>query len=161
MATVTCQVPKDEEVSELLTGLLGRDVHAAWSPGSYQLPPEGRIACYRTDDDELAAVAVADPAFACRSGAALVLIPAGSADESVEADAIPSTLEENFHEVVNIMASLLNADGSAHVRLAEVLTLRDPRPDEVAAAVESPTKRRVFHATIDGYGRGTVTFMFV
>jgi len=160
MSTVTCRVPNDEQVGELLAGLLGREVTAVWVPGSWQPPPVVRVASYRTDAGELAAVAVADAAFACRAGAALVLVPAGGADEAVDAGEIPPQLDENFHEVVNVMASLLNEDGGAHVRLTAVEPLGRSVPAEVAAVVADPSKRRVFHVTVDGYGRGTVALLF-
>jgi hypothetical protein len=161
MSTVVCRVPNDEQVSELLSGLLGRDVRAVWTPGTHEMPRQGRVACYRTDGDEAVAVAVADVGFVCRSGAALVLVPPGGADEAAESGEVPVPLDENFHEVVNIMASLLNADDSAHVRLTSVSPIGGDLPPDAAAILAGPTKRRVFHVSIDGYGRGVVTLLFV
>jgi hypothetical protein len=161
MSTVVCQVPNDEQVSQLLTDLLGREVQATWTPGNHEMPRHGMVASYCTDDGRTVALAVSDAGFACRTGAALVLVPPGGANESADAGEVPDHLEENFHEVVNIMASLLNADGGAHVRLGQVHAIGDPLDEEAAQILATPTKRRVFHTTVEGYGRGVVTFLFV
>lgn len=158
---VVCNVPNDENVAQLLTDLLGREVTAVWEPGNHPLPERGRIATYSTDHDQAVAVAVADAAFANRTGAALVLIPPGKADEATEEGDVPEMLGENFHEVVNIMASLLNAEESAHVRLTSVIPVDGPVPEDVKHVLERQVKRRVFYVNIDGYGRGSISFMLV
>lgn len=156
-----CTIPNDETVGELLETLVGREVKCAWTPGTHPLPDRGQLAVYSDDSDITVAVAVADVGFVCRSGGALVMMPPGGLDEAVDGGEYPESIVENFSEVVNIMASLLNSDASPHVRLTHVqdaaLPIEDPRAPEIMA---KPSKRRVFDVTITGYGRGRIIFLF-
>lgn len=161
LATPNCTIPNDEVVGELLESLLGREVKCAWTPGNHPLPEAGQVAVYSDDADGAVAVAVADLGFICRTGAALVMVPPGGADEAVETGEVPEQLRENFAEVVNIMASLLNSDATPHVRLTETHDRhRAPSDPVIASIMESPAKRRVFDVNIEGYGRGRIVFLF-
>ncbi|MHB1138030.1 MAG: hypothetical protein ACYC2O_03680 [Microthrixaceae bacterium] len=156
-----CRVPNDETVGGMLTDLLGREVKCVWTPGTHELPRKGQIAIYSDDDEVAVAVAIADAGFICRTGGALVMVPSGGVNEAAESGEIPESLHENFAEVVNIMASLLNSDETPHVRLTAVVA-RD-EIDAHPAAVEimdSPTKRRVFDINVDAYGRGRIVMLF-
>ena len=73
----------------------------------------------------------------------------------------PCPKGENFAEVVNIMASLLNSDATPHVRLTETHDRhRAPSDPVITSMMESPAKRRVFDVNIEGYGRGRIVFLF-
>lgn len=156
-----CQVPNDETVGGLLTDLLGREVKCVWTPGTHELPRVGQVAVYSDDDDVVVAVAIADDGFICRTGGALVMVPAGGVNEAAETGEIPESLQENFAEVVNIMASLMNSDETPHVRLTGVLGRDEVSSRPAALAImESPGKRRVFDVNIDAYGRGRIVLLF-
>lgn len=156
-----CRIPTDEQIAEMLTGLLGREVSCHWSPGTHPLPDTGRVAVYRDDAEVPVAVAVADVAFICRTGGALVMVPTKGVQENVEQGEVPEQLGDNFAEVVNIMASLLNSDDTPHVRLTQVRG-RDERSDDARAELilAEPSRRRVFDVAVEDYGRGRIVFLF-
>lgn len=156
-----CRIPTDEQIAEMLTALLGREVSCHWSPGTHQLPDAGRVAVYRDDAEIPVAVAVADVAFICRTGGALVMVPTKGVQENVEQGEIPDQLGDNFGEVVNIMASLLNSDDTPHVRLTTIHG-RDERSDDPRAEsiLAEPSRRRVFDVSVEDYGRGRIVFLF-
>ncbi len=156
-----CRIPTDDDIAELLEGLLGRSVGCAWTPGTHPLPDSGRVAVYSDDAERPVAVAVADTPFICRSGGALVMVPTKGVEDAIAADEIPEQLGENFAEVVNIMASLLNSDDTPHVRLTQIHD-RHATPSDARAStiVSEPAKRRVFDVNIEDYGRGRIVFLF-
>jgi hypothetical protein len=156
-----CRIPNDETVGGMLTDLLGREVKCVWTPGTHELPRAGQVAVYSDDDDVAVAVAIADHGFICRTGGALVMVPAGGVNEAADTGEIPESLQENFAEVVNIMASLMNSDETPHVRLTAVMDRDEVASSPAALAImEAPTKRRVFDINIDAYGRGRIVMLF-
>lgn len=121
----------------------------------------GVIAEYIDDDDVLMALCLADHPFVCYCGAALSMIPAAAAKESVRRNELPENLLDNYSEVVNIMARLLNSPTTAHLRLGRVHVVPGELPEEVSKAMAAPSMRRDFAATITGYGSGNVSLLLV
>lgn len=156
-----CRVPNDETVGGMLTDLLGREVKCTWTPGTHELPREGQVAVYSDDDEVAVAVAIADAGFICRTGGALVMVPSKGVNEAADSGEIPESLHENFAEVVNIMASLLNSDETPHVRLTAVVPRGEVEAHpEALAIMDAPAKRRVFDIHVDSYGRGRIVMLF-
>lgn len=121
----------------------------------------GVIAEYIDDDDVLLALCLADHAFVCYCGAALSMIPPAAAKESIRRNELPDNLLDNYSEVVNIMARLVNSPTTAHLRLGRVHVVPGELPEEVSKAVASPSLRRDFAVTITGYGSGNVSLLLV
>jgi hypothetical protein len=155
----TIPLPIQESVRDLLAGLLGRTVAVA-KAGELDLDSQpGMVGLYVTGDDTVSVVALGDVGFACRTGAALTMIPAAVANESVTAGEIPENLLENAHEVINVASRLVNSASSPHVRLTDVHVMPASLPDDVSALIASPGARRDFAVTIDGYGEARFSLL--
>ncbi|MBK5223994.1 MAG: hypothetical protein JJE52_14205 [Acidimicrobiia bacterium] len=151
-------VPIQEAVGDFVSALVGRGA-AAGKVTPTDIEPDGShvIGIYRDTHGAIAAISLADLDFAAGTGAALGMIPSAAAHEAVAAGELPETLLENYQEVANIMTSLLNSQNSPHLVLDEVRPSSDPDlPAEVWEAIASPSKRREFAVTIDGYGNGRI-----
>jgi hypothetical protein len=158
MTTVLLPHPKD--VRDMFTGLLGRDVEVA--PGTPVVPTDtvrAAIGVYVEDNLSLAAAAAADLPLAAYAGAALGLIPKGAADDAVEEKSLPTSVWENFAELLNIGASLLNHDNAPHVRLYGLHNPDElPTPD-VAALLRGLGHRLDLVVKISGYGTGALSIV--
>ncbi|MGQ0632585.1 MAG: hypothetical protein ACT4P1_16315 [Sporichthyaceae bacterium] len=158
MSTVLLPSPKD--VRDLFTGLLGRDVTVA--PGRPVVPtPDVRAAVgtYVEDNLTLAAAAAADVPLVAYAGAALGLIPVGTADGAIEEGLITPSMWENFAEVLNIAAALLNHDGASHLRLYGTTAPEQlPAPD-VSELLRGFGHRLDLTVTIAGYGAGAFSIV--
>lgn len=127
-----------------------------------EIKPEGNhvIALYLDDLRRPAALVIADLALAATTGAALAMIPAAAANDSLRHGEIPEELFENFREVANVTASLLNSPTTPHLTLSGAWLSDDPAlPGEAWTILSDPNKRRRFAVTIDGYGSGTIDFV--
>ena len=58
-----------------------------------------------------------DLPLAANAGAALGLLPAGAAEDSIEEKKLSPMLAENVFELCNVLTSLLNREGGPHVKL--------------------------------------------
>lgn len=159
-------VPIQEAVGEFVAALVDRPAAATKvQPTPIDRDPDEReqrwvVALYEDQQGRLAALALADLAFAAATGAALGMIPAAAASDAVKAGELSETLAENYAEVANIMASVLNSPSSPHLRSAGTWSLDDPDlSDEVWEVLASARKRREFAVTIDGYDDGRVSIV--
>lgn len=150
-------LPTEEQVHELLFGLLGREVQLSLG-GKIRSKNGGSVAVYVDDEDRVAAFGVSDVPFAAYTGAALALLPARVAHAATESGKIDGELWENFREVANIAASLFCTDGGTHVRLKDTHELTRDLPDDVMSALRKPQGRVVFTVDVADYGRGKVAF---
>jgi hypothetical protein len=153
---MTTQLPAAQEVRELVEGLLGRSVEAR--PARFGVDPkanrENLLGAYVSDDGRLSALVLVDLAAAARLGAALGLAPRSTADEAIKAGLLPVQLGENVAEVLNVAASLFNAEGAPHLRLLTVHGGDAPVPARVAAATTAFAPRLDLELDISGYGTG-------
>lgn len=158
MSTILLPSPKD--VREMVEGLLGREVTVA--PGRPVVPTaEARagIGVYVEDNLSLAAVAAADLALCAFAGSALGLIPAPTAEGAVEDGALSPAMWENFAELLNIAASLLNADGAPHVRLYSTNPPEQLPANDVGELLRGFGHRIDLTLTIAGYGSGALSIV--
>lgn len=154
-------VPIQEDIRDLLGDLLGRGV-AVDKKGeaiAFDEDEAGLVATYITESGDVGALCVCDSNFAILVGAALVMVPANVAREQMKAGVIDETHLEFTHEVVNILAKLLNTPRTPHLKLAELHLLPGELPEAVAALLASPEFRRDFVATVEGYGEGRVSIL--
>jgi hypothetical protein len=153
-------LPSIDAVKALLGSML--DKHVLGKPcAAVTLGPKaaGIVATYVTDAGALAAVGLFDLPCASYLGAALAMFPVGLATESIKAGKLDPNVAEGFHEVANVGASLLNADGAPHVKLKSVVPLAGGLPPEVAALIARPKKRRDVEVTVTGFGSGKLAFL--
>lgn len=148
-------IPPAKPVRDLLEDLLGRDVDVR--PGAPLSPEHDRsttVAVYVDDALQLRLVGVADLAFSAYAGAAIGLVPAGAAQAAVEDRLLPSNIQDNLYEVLNICAALLNAEGLPHVKLHTVHFPGATPPHQVLSVACTLGRRLDLEVDIAGYGTG-------
>jgi hypothetical protein len=152
--------PIQEDVRDLLKDLLGRGV-AVDKTSKMELEDDAcaLLAVYSTDDAQMAALVIVDGPLCARAGAALSMVPATVAEESVSKNELTDTLVDNIREVVNIFARFLNSAKSPHVRLTETMVLPTELPDNVRALHDAPEFRRDFAVQVEGYGAGRFSIL--
>lgn len=104
------------------------------------------------------ALGLSDIRFAAYSGAALAMIPVAVAAESVKKNKLEENLRENFYEVINILAAVMNASSEAHLKLGE-LAGPAQAPEAAKAIIAKPGKRVDFDVTVEGFGAGKLGFL--
>ncbi len=152
----TTPLPAAQAVRELVEGLLGRSVEARSAHAGVELKRnrENLVGAYVTDVGHLSAVVLVDLAGAARLGAALGLAPRTAADAAITSGLLPVQLGDNVAEVLNVAASLFNADGAPHLRLLSVYGGDAPVPADVATAAAAFAPRVDLELDIAGYGPG-------
>lgn len=153
-AKASVTLPDEEQLSEMITGLLDRRVTVRRDFVATPLPAAGEVALFDDDDGDLAALAVADIGFAAATAAALTLIPVEQVTGAVDEGTLGDSLRDNYYEVVNILSSLLNGNPARHVRLTTTHPLGEPAGVDVDALVAARAPR-TFRIEVDGYGSGT------
>ena len=150
----TIILPDADALSKMLASLLGRKVLVAAGDAA-----DGAWAGrYITHADALAAVGVGDAQLVSMAGSALSMVPPGAAQAAADSGDPTEAMIENFHEILNVAASLIIDAGSEHVRL-DGMTPANALDDETAAMASTGAKRRDFTVDIDGYGKGSLSFI--
>jgi hypothetical protein len=143
-----------ERVRGLLEPLLGRMVKVQPLNGPVGLAVSG---IYRTDDGRIAGTCGFDLPLAASVSAALGLFPVSMVRQALATRSLDGPLMDDFGEVLNICARLINDVSSAHVALAEIV--RSP------AAGRKPEGRALtnsgFHVSVAGYGEGALSIAIV
>ncbi|MGO4258761.1 hypothetical protein [Marmoricola sp. RAF53] len=163
MSTLTSShLPVTKEVRDLLTELLDRPVQL--SP-STPLAPTPKTPCtvgvYVDDLLQVTALIATDLPLSAYAGAAIGLVPVGGAELAIEEGVLNDTLRENLYEVLNIAASLFNADGATHVRLYDVHHVGNPLPPDVMARALTLGRREDMTVEVGGYGTGRLSIVLV
>jgi hypothetical protein len=114
--------------------------------------PGNVVGVYVNDSLGLAAAIVVDLAGAARLGGALGMLPPGGVDDAIEDNALSGMLQDNCHEVLNVLAVTLNVAGAPHVRLYEMYGPDDSVPADVAALTARTGERLDVVLSIAGYG---------
>lgn len=155
-------IPAPLQVRELLEDLLGRGVEVAptepWAPMGWV---QGTYAVYVDDSLVVRCVGVCDLPFSAHAGAAIGLLPPGTAEEAVEAKEISEAIAENLYEVLNICAALQNAEGAPHMKLHQVHHIGGTAPPQVAQLAAVLGQRLDLKVKIAGYGEGRLSFVGV
>ena len=151
-------MPAAKPVRDMLTDLLGRNVEVVVSTPYAPMHGEpGTLAVYVDDRTIVRAVMVADLPFSAYAGAAIGLVPVHGAEEAIKEKLLPQALEENFYEVLNISASLMNAEGLPHLRLYQMYAPGTLPPTEVSNCARILGGRLDLAVEIAGYGKGRLS----
>jgi len=150
-------LPDPKEISELFTNLLGKQVTVKGGAPAADAKG-GTLAVYSDDAGAVGAVAVSDLPLASNAGAALSMIPAGMAEESIKAGALAENLADNWHEVLNVASQLFNCGAGHRVKLADIHPASDP-PAAAAGLLGAPGGRLDLEVAIAGYGSGTLSLL--
>src|ERR1041384_4708237 len=114
-------LPGTLAVRNLFEDLLGREVTV--SPGDPLSADEvntSTIAIFTDTAQQIYAVLGMDLILSANAGAALGLLPAGAAEDSIDEKKLNANLAENVGELCNVLTSLLNKEGSPHIKLHQV-----------------------------------------
>src|SRR5262245_15333202 len=90
------------EISEALTQLLGRDISVA--PAGSPEPTE-LVVRYVDGSGDLVSAWTLEKGLAFSLGGALMMVPRSIVDEAIKSGTETAQLEENFREVVNVLAT--------------------------------------------------------
>lgn len=149
------RVPNPKPVRDMLADLLGRNVDlVVASPYAPMLGEPSTLAVYVDDSTIVRAVMVGDLPFSAYAGAAIGLMPLPAAETALEERKLPQTMEENLYEVLNICASLLNAEGLPHVRLYDMYAPGRIPSSELTNCTRTMGGRLDLRVDIAGYGAG-------
>jgi hypothetical protein len=142
-------------VRNLLEDLLGREITVtpADPPEAGNLPTMV-VALYVDSGGRLAAVLGMDLSLAANAGAALGLLPAGAAEDSIEEKRLSPMLAENVQELCNVLTGLLNREGAPHVKLYKVVLPGEQLPNDAAAHLLALGQRLDVRTEIARYGGG-------
>nr|WP_205706545.1 response regulator [Kineococcus vitellinus] len=153
-------LPSNLALRNLLSDLLNRDVELAEGrPVPVGGVPGSVVGLYVDDHLRSKAVVVFDFPLAAHAGAAIGLLPPGASEAAIEDRQLPDNLVVNAREVLNIMASLFNVEGAAHLKLhaayapGEVL-----RPDVVDWATRTGS-RLDLSVEVARYGKGSLSIV--
>ena len=144
-------LPGRAVVRSLVEDLVGRPVELR-DGDPVPADPTNVVAVYVDDTLGLAAAVVVDLAGAARLGSALGLLPRTGVDDAIDERRLSGLLQENCYEVLNVLASTLNATGAAHVRLYEMYGPNVCLPADVAALTARTGERLDVVLSIAGYG---------
>ena len=151
----TVPLPAPYQVRRLLEDLLGREVDVEpgppWSPTT---PDEGTIALFVDDDVVVRTVAGLDPRLSAYAAASIGLVPAITARFAAGDGALPDDLQENLHEVLNVLAVVLNSGDGPHVRLYSVHHLGGDATPQVLSLGGVLGHRVDLVVRLAGYGAG-------
>jgi hypothetical protein len=143
-------LPTPDDVASTFEALMGRDVSACTLEDvGFAL---AKVACYRRNDGTLAAMIGMDLALACSAGAALTMIPNQSVREATATGVLPTNLDENLYEVLNVSAVVFTT-GDPH-RLTMTSTHQGLDHDDLVAAAASAAQTLGMTLRIDGYLEG-------
>ncbi|MGC8464389.1 MAG: hypothetical protein ACP5O0_00505 [Acidimicrobiales bacterium] len=150
------QVPRPDDVEDVLGALLGRTVTAKRLPPGDKVHGAGVVGGYFDESGALRALIWTERQLVTAAGGALSMIPSGAVEDANDEGEIPETMFDNYREILNIFASMFNdkRQRAEHVRLKEV-TSTSESADQVAAFEESASKRLDISVVVaGGYGGG-------
>ena len=158
MSDVTV-LPGTLAVRNLFEDLLGREVTV--SPGeplSADEIPTSTVAIFIDSAQNIYAVLGMELALAANAGAALGLLPAGAAEDSIDDKQLYPNLAENVGELCNVLTSLLNREEVPHIKLHQVVYPGEPLPSDARAHLLARPLTLVDEpfANLDTAGRGLV-----
>ena len=144
-----------EAVSSLLSGLLGRAVGAKRAPTPISVMLPAFVAAYQRDDSTPVGLCICDLSLAANLAACLSLIPPAQAVDAVRARKLPQSLDENFHEVLNICTQFFQAEH--RITLGKVSALPGNLPKDILAIMLHPAAAIELEISVPSYMGGRMS----
>ncbi|WP_430780631.1 hypothetical protein [Actinoplanes sp. G11-F43] len=151
-------LPGSPAVKSLFEDLLGREVTI--SPGDpigAPAVPTSTVAIFVDSSQKIYAVMGMELSLAANAGAALGLLPAGAAEDSIDEKQLFPNLAENVFELCNVFTSLLNREGSPHLKLHQVIYPGDELPADARAVLLALGRRLDLMVEVNRYGKGKLS----
>lgn len=154
----TSVIPGALVVRNLFEDLLGRDVTVTpGDPLTGDDIPTCVLAVFNDSAQQFYGVLGMQLVLAANAGAALGLLPAGAAEDSIESKRLTPAIAENVGELCNVLTSLLNREGVPHIKLHNVINPGDPVPNHVRAHLLALGRRLDLVVDINRYGKGKLS----
>lgn len=103
------------------------------------------------------AMCAADLAFAAYAGAALSMLPGDVANDQIKTGALDEILEENYAEVLNVLARIFVVEDTTRMTLLEAIMPPKVMPSGLVTEGEPVKIRRAdYEIKVTGYGKGTL-----
>jgi hypothetical protein len=151
----TSVIPGSLTVRNLFEDLLGRDCNVApGDPITADDLPTATVAIYTDSHQQIYGVLAMQLPLAANAGAALGLLPAGAAEDSIDEKTLTPSLAENVFELCNVLTSLLNREGGPHVKLHQVVYPGLPLPNDARAHLLALGRRLDLMIEVARYGKG-------
>ncbi|MGH9102557.1 MAG: response regulator [Acidimicrobiales bacterium] len=144
-------------VVTVLEALLRRSVTVGEAPPPRRELPRA-FARYVNHDGRDAGYCIAELSLAASAGAALSLVPAATAAEWARSGALPATIQQNFHEVANVLAKAVRGDRERCI-LAGVTVVADYEDPEEAESIPPGAAAVNLQVQIDGYPSGRMALV--
>ncbi|MEU4427861.1 hypothetical protein AB0F81_45170 [Actinoplanes sp. NPDC024001] len=151
-------LPGSLAVRNLFEDLLGREVIV--SPGDPLSAPEvttATVAIFTDAGQKIYACMGMQLSLAANAGAALGLLPAGAAEDSIDEKQLFPNLAENVGELCNVFTSLLNKEGSPHIKLYQVVYPGMDLPADARAVLLALGRRLDLMVEVSRYGKGKLS----
>jgi len=154
----TFSLPKLDYIAKLLTMLLGKEVSVSESTvGSKDLESAVAAGVYVDQQETPSALCVVDISLASYAGAALTMISAGVAKESIKSGTLAENLAENLYEVFNVCVAFFNQGDVPHIRFLDMYTTPPTLPPDVETLTTGDTGQLDVEVDIKGYGSGKMS----
>jgi len=151
---VRVRLPIQEAIRDLVNDLLGTETAVDKTPDAIESDDVGAVVSYRDDEGAMAIAGVFDTDLVGFLGGALTMVPPSALEEARNQGDLPENVVENFWEVTNILASMLNRPNSPHVVQADRHRTLAEAEGDLLGVVDAPAKARIFSVAIEGYGTG-------
>lgn len=156
----TAEQDRPTAVAELLEGLLRKPVNVT----QVDEGPARQVARWTADYVDPAggdaAICVVETPIASGLSAALTLMAPSVAAEWAGSGTLPDILSESFHEVTNVLAKVVRADGARCI-LHAVAGFAPGEKLPQAETIASAPSCEHFRVTLDGYGAGLMSLVTI
>jgi len=152
------EVDRPSALAALLEGLVRRPVSAA---ASSEAPPRQSArwtASYVDPDGADAALCVVETPLAAALSAALLVMPPAAAAEWAGSGALPDALSEGFHEVTNVLAHLVRADGARCI-LKDISGYAPGEQLPDVERIKAAPSQESFRVHVEGYAGGLIALV--
>jgi hypothetical protein len=161
ITSMTRELPVPKDVRDLFEDLLGRPISVSPAdPIRGADIPNTLVAVYVDPSTHMGAVIGLDFALTAFVGAAIGLIPPGGAEACIEDKEISKMIGENAIEVCNVLGSLLNREGTAHLKLYQTYLPGNSPPNDSVGYLLALGRRLDLNVDVGGYGSGKLSITF-
>jgi hypothetical protein len=161
IGAMTRELPVPKDVKDLFEDLLGRPVSVSPAdPLRGADVPDTLVALYVDPSSRLGAVIGLGFSLTAFVGAAIGLIPPGGAEACIEDKEISKMIGENAIEVCNVLASLINHEGAARLKLHQTFLPGNTPPNDAVAHLLALGRRLDLTIDVGGYGSGLLSLSY-
>jgi hypothetical protein len=155
LAVPVRRMPTAQQLGDVLSDLLGKLVTIELQASELDTDdPTGFVCGVLLDEaGHVGGACIADMGAAAHAGAALAMIPKDVADGAAASGELNANLKDNFAEVVNILAGIVNTPIHDHLRMNG---LEMGVPDSVKDLLIKAHGRTTFLLDVADYGSGRI-----